>query len=953
MSRSVPWIVVACMTAVALLTPAAADAQGDRASIVGLVQDSTGAIMPGVTVEATSPALIERTRTAVTDSSGRYSIVDLRPGTYLVTFTLPGFRSVRREGIVLEGAFAAQVNASLAVGAVEETVTVSGVSPVVDTQSTRAQFVNNRAILDTLPVARTVNGGMSLVPGVNSTNNAAGSTSGQIVADLYINTATVHGSVTADQHSYVDGMNVTQMLLGGGGQIAANPANDLGAVEVVYDVSSHSAEISNAGVRGDVIPREGGNVFSGTYRAFGSWQALQSDNLTPALKTYITSANHLDYNWESNVALGGPVRQNKLWYFGALKLTQQNILATDSFLPDGRQAGTAGHVNPNMTLRLTWQMTPKNKIRFSGNNGTIVTERWDVTGSVSPEANLYLKTPLNYSAVAKGTSVASNRLLIEYGQSFSATTYEYHYQPEVGPLDVRVLNSTTGRATVAYSSPTRYLTNIYNTVGSVSYVTGSHAFKTGGTFEAGWQRQSYPTNGDTSQLIYVNNANGVPQPNSIAVRNTPLVRYEDVNAHVGLYAQDKWTLDRLTLNLGGRLDYLNASVPAQTNPAGRFVPARQSEAVACLPCWKDWALRLGAAYDLFGTGKTALKASAGKYVASQSAGIASSNNPMQLQTDTRSWADLDGNGRALDANGNAQYAEIGVSRNSNFGVPRGATRLDPDTPWPTNWEQNASIAQELMPGVSLTAAYYHRSYYDIALTRNALVDPNTDYTAYSITVPANALLPNGGGQAVTVYNLNQNKLGAVDSVSTYSTSNSRLYHGFELSGNGRLPLGGFVFGSVTIERSATNNCDVADPNDLRFCEQVPPFRGLYKVSSGYTLPYDVQLSGTLQFRPGGTIGSLYTFSSAAAGFPITGGGSLSATVVDPTTQYYDYIKQFDLRMARNFRFDRRRLQAFLEIFNVANPSTVLQINTRVGPLYFNPQLIEQPRHLQIGVQFDF
>ena len=118
-----------------------------------------------------------------------------------------------------------------------------------------------------------------------------------------------------------------------------------------------------------------------------------------------------------------------------------------------------------------------------------------------------------------------------------------------------------------------------------------------------------------------------------------------------------------------------------------------------------------------------------------------------------------------------------------------------------------------------------------------------DYTRYTVTVPANPNLPDGGGQAVPVYNLNPDKLGAVDSVSTFSTSNTRVYNGFEFSGNGRLPGGGFVFGSVTVERSATNNCDVADPNELRFCDQVPPFRGLYKASTGYTLPYDVQLRG--------------------------------------------------------------------------------------------------------------
>src|SRR5207249_1307838 len=136
------------------------------ASIVGVVQDSSGAVMPGVTVEAASPALIEQVRSAVTDGAGRYSIIDLRPGTYTVTFTLPGFRTVKREGIVLEGAFAAQVNAALAVGTIEETVTVTGASPVVDLQSTQNQTVINREALDVLPAARTMQGGASLVPGV-------------------------------------------------------------------------------------------------------------------------------------------------------------------------------------------------------------------------------------------------------------------------------------------------------------------------------------------------------------------------------------------------------------------------------------------------------------------------------------------------------------------------------------------------------------------------------------------------------------------------------------------------------------------------------------------------------------------------------------------------------------------------------------------------------------------
>jgi carboxypeptidase family protein len=507
------------------LAPSAAFAQGDRASIAGIVQDESGAVLPGVTVEAASPALIEQTRTAVTDSSGRYAIVDLRPGTYSVTFTLTGFRTMRREGILLEGAFAAQVNASLGVGSLEETITVTGASPVVDLQSTRNQFVANKAILEALPVARTLNGGMSLVPGVNSSNNAAGSSPGQIISELYINTATVHGSVTADQHTYVDGMNVAQMLLGAGGQIAANPPNDLGFAEVTYDVGAQSAEVPNAGVRSDVIPKEGGNTFAGTYRAFGANHQFQGENLTPKLSAFIKNPSRANFNWESNIAAGGPIKQNKLWYFGAFKVTQAVIFMTDQFYPDGRRVDNGGHVNPNMTLRLTYQMTPKTKVRVSGNNGTVITERWDVTGQTAPEAGLWLATPLNYSGIAKMTSVRTNRLMVEAAQSLASTTYQYHYQPEVKPFDLARREATTGKTSGAYTGPTNYFDTIWHSTANLNYVTGTHAVKVGASLEHGWQKQDYYNNGDVQQVTVIGGT-----ASSVSVRNTPVTRRENVNA---------------------------------------------------------------------------------------------------------------------------------------------------------------------------------------------------------------------------------------------------------------------------------------------------------------------------------------------------------------------------------------------------------------------------------------
>jgi hypothetical protein len=428
-------------------------------------------------------------------------------------------------------------------------------------------------------------------------------------------------------------------------------------------------------------------------------------------------------------------------------------------------------------------------------------------------------------------------------------------------------------------------------------------------------------------------------------------------------------LKQLTLTYGARFDYFNASIPEESATGGRFMSAAAQAArahidpISCVPCWKDWTVRLGASYDLFGTGKTALKTSIGKFVGQQALGLASSVNPLAAQTDARTWSDLDRNGTIFDANGNVQFNEIvGPTRNNNFGLPAGGTQFDPNLPRPTNWEETVTVQHELFPRVSVTGGYYHRTFQHIQVTRNTLVNPDTDYTPFTIVVPNNPSLPGSGGQSLTMYNLNPAKLGLVNNVVTWSDKNSRVYNGIEVSVNARLGRG-FVFGGVTTERTATNNCDgpattaanatPSNPNNFRFCSQVPPFQTLYKASGAYTLPFDVSVSATFQARPGISIGSFYTFNSAIAGLALTGGGNLTVVAVDPTTQYYDYVKTLDARLARTFRYGHTRVEPFVEIFNLPNFSTILTLNETIGPNYFTPGSIVQGRRLQLGGRIDW
>ena len=256
-----------------LLLPAAAYAQ---AAITGVVRDTSGAVLPGVTVEAASPVLIEKVRSVVSDDTGQYRIVDLRPGTYSVTFTLPGFSTVRREGIELSGTFVATVNGDLKVGALEETITVTGETPIVDVQSARTQQTISRDILSAIPSSRNVGGIQALVPGMDQNID-----SGNIAGTLQGGASAIHGGRAGDSRIYADGNNMGWSGGGGGG---GNMPQVASSQEVVMTTSGGLGEAETAGVIVNVIPREGANTFNGQFNFSGSNDALQGSNYTQALK---------------------------------------------------------------------------------------------------------------------------------------------------------------------------------------------------------------------------------------------------------------------------------------------------------------------------------------------------------------------------------------------------------------------------------------------------------------------------------------------------------------------------------------------------------------------------------------------------------------------------------------------------------------------------------------------
>ena len=928
--------------------------------VSGQVTDNTGGVLPGVTVEAASPALIGGSRLAVSDGQGRYAIIDLEPGLYAVTFRLPGFSTVIREGIDLPANFTATVDVELEVGALEETITVSGASPIVDVQQAQRMEVLDRSVLDSIVTARNTWTQAMLVAGVTMTGaDVAGS---NYVSDLLLE---AHGADATHMTYTVDGMMVDTMLNDGRDQ---NYYQDQASQEISIQTSGGTAEVSSGGVLLNMIPKDGGNTFSGSGYLGGSNGAWQSDNFSQDLIDQgIQAVDSIDRIFDYGFTQGGPLLRDKLWFFTSWRLWGVWNPVTDTFLDDGTQFRDEDQIwSP--VVRFTYQATQRNKItvhfdRQAKSRGPKLTANYPLVlnsaGSDPETARTWQDPGLPYGiAQAKWTSTISSRVLAEAGYSMSRTYVRYRapfgvHQPRESDLwyeRVRKQDLDTGQLWGAsfdgLLQPIRHLAH-----GSVSYVTGSHNFKAG--FQNSWGRDTryQDINGDIDRVRY---RSGVPDV--VRVRNVPLVTDPRLKYDLGLYAQDAWTLDRLTVNAGIRFELLNSFVNTQSAPAGRFVGVRSFPRTDNVPNWSDVTPRLGLSYDLFGDAKTALKFSVGKYMTPHTTSFAIRFNPMAVATADVPWDDRDLGGLDLATNGDdiPQDNELDLAGRlpANFGE-RALDRFDPDIEREYNVETALGIQHELVQNVSVSAGWYHRAFHNFYTDDNLLRDFN-HYRPVDIVSPLN-------GEVIPAWDLKDSaSLRDVDVLVTNATEGrAQVYNGFELSLNARLPGGGTFIGSTTTQRIVTEHCDdLDDPNNLRFCDRgnLPsdynslPWRSDLKLAGSYPLPYDIQVSANFTSMPGRNKGDLvrideilpinwnisrgtrYT-AAGCAGRPCTAGelvipdmqlGSLVVPLVPAGTERFlprQNMLSFGIR--KIFQTRSVSYEASFELFNALNANTIL------------------------------
>jgi hypothetical protein len=987
---------------VLVLLPAAAYGQG---SITGVVKDTSGAVLPGVTVEASSPALIEKARSVVTDGTGQYRIVDLRPGTYSVTFALAGFRVVKRDGIELTGAFAATVNADLMVGSLEETVTVSGESPTVDVQNTARSNVIPTDVIDALPTSRSQYTMAVLLPGATRTGGLqdVGGT-----RTMQITTFSIHGTRPFDQRLMINGLTSRNFL---SSAWASNFVPDMGtAAEVVLDYSSGTADSYAAGLGINVIPKEGGNRFTASIFATGAGGGLQGNNYSEDLRAAgLPSPNKLHRVYDINPAGGGPIIRDKLWFFGSLRWQESSFFQAGAFAnknggdlskwtyePDETQPGLGRlTIHPSGSARITWQATPRNKIGFSYEPQN---RHWinALAATFSPEIYPDWQFHREYFASATWTSPVTSRLLLDvrfanHGEGF-VDKYPEPGDPYRQAIPVR--ESTSGflyRGKGYCCLPVFFGTQdaplIAQVHANVSYVTGSHALKFGFQNDFGGVIQEQF---DNEYGLFYTFTNGVPV--SLEQHALPFKQETHVSADMGVYAQDRWTYKRATINAGIRFDFFKNSFPDQHLGPASFVPNRDITIPASdYNSLKDITPRVGAAYDLFGDGRTALKASWGKYVL----GVAPlTGNPVSRLSYVarRTWTPRLPPGHPnyytpqCDLNNPLANGDCGDLSDQNFGQLRPSTVIDPETisgwgnrPW--NQEFSVSVQQQILPRVSMDFGYFRRWYGNFTVTDNRAVTAS-DFTSYSITVPVDPRLPLSG-QTIDGLLDQTSKIGQVDNYTTFAKNYGKQiehWNGFDLTINARPREGVILQGGLSTGRTTTDNCDLRAqlPEITLLPAGVAPRQGApaatgptaipesqchvdtafltqYKFLGTYLVPkIDVQFGVTYQATPGPEIFANATVlpGQTTPQVPLTGGLRL-VNVVEPGTEYVEHIKQLDLRFSKILRFGRTRTTLNVDLANLLNANYSQLIVVNYGSRWLAPTSIMDARLVKFGVQFDF
>jgi hypothetical protein len=972
----------------------AAPAWAQQASgIAGIVRDSGGLAMPGVTVEAASPALIEKVRSVTTDGEGRYTIVDLRPGNYTLTFSLTGFSTVRREGIELGSGFTATENVTLNVGALAETITVTGASPVVDTATVRQQETLNTRELESLPAGSIGLQTIAYVtPGFGSTQADVGGTrdtwSAQGAYTFY------HGK-TGTRAAF-DGFR-NQYFIGAASGVGY--ITDQGNIEEIQlETSGMGADAGSGSTNLNAIPKSGSNTLRGSLDGYFSNGDMQGTNIDDNLRSFgIESSAKVGRIYRVGAQVGGPIKQDRVWFFAAigrwgsrvyqpgafynaLQGKSGNPLTATLFYPG--QPGTAFANTPpdtsrpaasfdwfrNHSLRTTANITARQRVNFYFD---IQKSCRCTTGPFTGANSIEAERGWDWwpSGVVQGTWTmpVTSRLLLEAGASWQVANWVNFAEEGVTRDDRSILETRTNYrygATLALTAPKARTGRSTFPKFTMSYVTGTHNLKVGFSDEQGFNDES--RNRNHKDGLNYDFLDG--KPIRIQYQALPYFQQERQNHELGIFLQDAWKIQRLTVNLGIRYDWISMGFPEADLPAGPFVPARHVDALSGVPDWKDWNPRLGFALDVFGNGRTAVKASIGRFNQLSRSDMTRRFHPFSssIATAFRNWTDTNGNyipdcnladftAQNLSASGGDV---CGAISNGNFGKFLPQSTLFDDNVIKDNrdflWDINAEVDHEVMRGLSVSAAYNHNWDGNFIVTDNLLVGPE-NFDEFCITVPNDPRLPSAGQEQCGYYDVNPTYFGQ----GTLKVTNAkgfgkqqRYWDGFTFTSEGRLPRGIRVGGGIDFGRQVDDHCYTVDvpnqPADINnvpfsgaatgatgaflspFCKVVTSWANLadFRLRGSVPLKYGINIGAIYRNTPGANEDATLALSTAAGQVRFKNAARTTLTTAKtvllfaPNSRFGARFSQFDLSINKTFDIGWGRLRAALDVYNALNSNSI-------------------------------
>jgi hypothetical protein len=882
------------------------------------------------------------------------------------------------------------------VGSLEETITVSGSTPLVDVQQAAKTQVLSRDLLDGLPLVRQFTNMGIVVPGIRTGAPDVGGN--RMVVQ---NKMQARGTGTKENNITVDGLRIVGALDQGS---TVPYSNDGMNEEVAITFGAGSAEHARGGVTISSIPREGGNTVSGAVFLGGSDGDWQSNNADPAKLKNVQAPVGAGHIRNFNGSMGGPVLRNRLWWFLSMRHVDSTRIEVNSLNLLNQIAYTEDQYLRNVTPRITWQISQKHKFaatwdrtwkQFGHDQGDEGVDE-SATQTRSPRHGPY------GTGAVKWTTTLTSRWLLEAGFSSSQSSYVATPQPwRIFPRgSAEWLASARKESDVLVQAPgcnllagCRSWSNNQESMRnglrqatsfSASYVTGSHNVKFGVQHDFGPEVEGQDRPADLVQSYRV--INGVPRtPYQVTIENTPRQFNAQMNYDSALYAQDSWTIKRLTVNGGFRLEWFKATNVENFADPGRFVPARFFPEYEMPMDWDATpAPRFAAAYDLFGDGRTALKANIGLYRETWSSEI------MRDYTAARSASSSVFNWTDLNRDDIAQENEflpngcITCGSNASFGSVRTSRITDPSRRRAHSWEQGLSMQHQLFERVSITAGAYRRIWHNIDDADNDLVSRSDWLNSgggleFTVTNPLNR------SQLLKAYQLRPGVRGQSFIVDRTNAGARSLYNGYEVSGTARLARGAVLFGGWTMERNRTVNCTSlaenpnatqgdyyrgfttaiglqADADGTPWCDQTKykiPFTNDFKLSGSTPTLFGIDV-GFLMQNLAGSMRSL-TYQLVNSQFP---GGTSTGTAQTillnrPGTMYLPRFFQLDLTVKKVIRLGRRSMSFQVDYFNVTNSNSILGLTNTVinqdggGPNLGNVTSFLDGRIPRIAFQYKF